>query len=307
MRFTILFTALISVLGLEAQVITPPPSSLRVEPKDDGFIPKHEIHAIQSTNRAAEIPFVRFDDVMWSTRHYEIIQVHEKINHPLYYPEKPLGDRKSLWDIIVESLTEEGIFDASQFSAGYVIDGQDKEREGDFVFGRPMSHSGIMGTIYKVDSIFINDDRSQGLDYVTKVKIESKHVVAYKIKTDWYFDKQRGEMRSQIIGICPVVQIDDPAFPPLLKQPTDLFWIFFPALRDVLAQNVVYNPSNNAKRLTFDQLFQMRYFNSRIYKEDNVYDRMIAEYKHLGRMGQLLESQRIREELRDYEGSLWQF
>ena len=51
----------------------------------------------------------------------------------------------------------------------------------------------------------------------------------------------------------------------------------------------------------------MRYFNSVVFKEDNVYDRLIKDYKQNRPMEQLLESRRIREELRDYEHNLWQF
>jgi hypothetical protein len=59
--------------------------------------------------------------------------------------------------------------------------------------------------------------------------------------------------------------------------------------------------------LTFDQILQMRYFNSIVFKEDNVYDRTIDDYKQNRPMEQLLESKRIRETLRNYEHDLWQF
>jgi len=59
--------------------------------------------------------------------------------------------------------------------------------------------------------------------------------------------------------------------------------------------------------MTFDQIFQMRYFNAVVYKENNVYDREIKDYKNGRPLDQLLESRRIREELRNYEHDLWQF
>ena len=57
----------------------------------------------------------------------------------------------------------------------------------------------------------------------------------------------------------------------------------------VLANAEVFNRQNDAERRTFDEIFHKRMFNSYIYKESNVYDRTIAEYKTTG-MGQLLES-----------------
>jgi len=74
-----------------------------------------------------------------------------------------------------------------------------------------------------------------------------------------------------------------------------------------LSQNLVYNPANNNRRMTFDQLFQMRYFNAVVIKEDNMYDRNITDYYKVEGRETLLESRRIREELRDYESSLWQY
>jgi hypothetical protein len=59
--------------------------------------------------------------------------------------------------------------------------------------------------------------------------------------------------------------------------------------------------------MNFDQMFHQRFFSSVIYKENNVYDRTVAEYKRATPMDQLLESKRIREDLRNYENDMWEF
>jgi hypothetical protein len=48
-----------------------------------------------------------------------------------------------------------------------------------------------------------------------------------------------------------------------------------------------------------------RLFNSYIYKEENVYDRRIAEYAQ--GLDALLESERIKNDLLDFEQNLWQY
>ena len=108
-------------------------------------------------------------------------------------------------------------------------------------------------------------------------------------------------MKNRIIGISPVVK--DPS----TSEIYNIFWIWFPDARQALSTNIAYNPDNNARRLTFDQILQMRYFNSTVFKEDNVYDRTIDDYKQNRPLEQLLESKRIRETLRNYEHDLWQF
>ena len=97
-----------------------------------------------------------------------------------------------------------------------------------------------------------------------------------------------------------------------MKDPIDgtdisLFWVWFDGARGLFSNHTVYNPNNNGRRLTFDQLFQMRYFISVITKEDNVYDRQIKEFKQMSKLEQLLESNRIREDLRNREHDYWQF
>ena len=108
-------------------------------------------------------------------------------------------------------------------------------------------------------------------------------------------------MKNRIIGISPVVK--DPS----TSEIYNIFWIWFPDARQALSTNIAYNPDNNTRRLTFDQILQMRYFNSTVFKEDNVYDRTIGDYKQNRPLEQLLESKRIRESLRNYEHDLWQF
>jgi gliding motility associated protien GldN len=135
---------------------------------------------------------------------------------------------------------------------------------------------------------------------IDTVRIRPKDVIAWDIKSDWYFDKQRGEMKNRIIGISPrVIDRNGDVY--------NLFWVWFPGARYALSTNIVYNMHNNNSRLTFDQLFHLRSFTSVIYKEDNVYDRTIKDYKRNSAMDQLLESQYIREKLRNQEHDLWEF
>ena len=54
-------------------------------------------------------------------------------------------------------------------------------------------------------------------------------------------------------------------------------------------------------------IFHFRMFSSVITKEDNVYDRAIGDYKKRTALDKLLESQRIREDMRNFENDLWEF
>ena len=66
-----------------------------------------------------------------------------------------------------------------------------------------------------------------------------------------------------------------------------------------------FNDKNNASSISFDQLLVSRRFSSFIYKEDNVYgDRSIKDYKTPG-LESILESQRIKKEILDFEQDMW--
>lgn len=260
-------------ITLKAQVLSP---------QDDGLIPKSEMHTGQA--RVIAYAHLRQDDMLWSRRNWERIHTLEKLNHPLYYPIQALPDRKSLFDVMKDAILSEG-------SITEVYD--------DDLFLRPLTMSEVGNRLFRVDTIRDNDDGT--ILAIDSIEIKSNNILAWDIKSDWYFDKQRGELKNRIIGISPVIK--DPSEGDIIN----LFWVWFPDARQAFSTNVAYNPNNNTRRLTFDQIFQMRYFNAIVMKEDNVYDREIKDYKANNPMEQLLESKRIREEIRNREHDYWQY
>ena len=60
------------------------------------------------TKKVIQYTHLREADVMWSKRVWRIIDLREKMNHPLFYPEEPLSDRMALWDVIKYGVLDEG-------------------------------------------------------------------------------------------------------------------------------------------------------------------------------------------------------
>jgi gliding motility associated protien GldN len=135
--------------------------------------------------------------------------------------------------------------------------------------------------------------------------VESRDVLEYLIKEDWFFDKQRSVMEVRILGICPVAYKENPATGQIEKE--QLFWLWFPEARPLLANHEVFNRYNDAERRTFDEIFHKRMFTSYITKESNVYDRLVYDYKRYSSMEQLLEAERIKEQIRNFEHDLWEY
>ena len=109
-------------------------------------------------------------------------------------------------------------------------------------------------------------------------------------------------MDVRIIGICPVV---DDYLNGVFRGYKPLFWVYFPEARPIFAKAEVFNRHNSAKRLTYDDVFWKRMFNSYIYKEENVYDRVITDYAT--GLDALLESERIKTEIFNFEHDLWEY
>jgi gliding motility associated protien GldN len=76
----------------------------------------------------------------------------------------------------------------------------------------------------------------------------------------------------------------------------------------VLHAAKAFNDRNSAMGFTFDHLLNARRFNGVIYQEENVYgDRLIKDYMKENAQMQLLESERVKEKIRDFEQDMWNY
>lgn len=98
-------------------------------------------------------------------------------------------------------------------------------------------------------------------------------IIGFKIKEDAFTDNIRKVLETRIIGICPVV------INTVKKDTSDLYWLYYPELRPILAKEKLEAKFITPKIKSFDDLFFFRNFSSSIYKESNVYNRSIADYK----------------------------
>ena len=235
------------------------------------------------------------DDVLWSKVVYEHIDLNEKLNFPLLFPlnDKLYKDgRKSLWKIIKEG-----------------VENGDIKR----VFASRNDNFKLEDAITGKDSIqnSYGSKYVKGEDDIPQSFAESKDIQGYNIKGVWYFDKKHSELKYKLIGLQPLgkdLQNED------TKEPTPYFWIWYDSIRELLSQNLVFNDRNNNSSISFDDLLVNRRFNSYIYKYDNVYgDRKIEEYivqrdgesDESYRIRFILESERIKKEILDFENDMW--
>ncbi|MGD9992777.1 MAG: gliding motility protein GldN [Salinivirgaceae bacterium] len=259
----------------------------------DGIYVKEHVPA----RKPAPYKFLRESDVMWSKRVWRVIDLREKINHPLYYPTTQIGDRMSLIDLMIWGINNEGI-------TPYATD--------DDRFTQPITRSQIdvaFGAVPK--TITFTDENGNEVSKTITEEKNTSEVKQFIVKEDWFFDRQHSIMDARIIGLCPVRwytvenqsgDVDEDA----TIRIQQVFWIYFPEARRIFANHEVFNQFNDAERRTFDDIFFKRKFNSFIVRESNVHDdRGISEYT-LG-LQSLLEAERIKKRITDYEQDLWNY
>jgi gliding motility associated protien GldN len=243
-------------------------------------------------------------DVLWSKTIWEIINLNERINFPYYYPTIDNGflseSRKSLFRILYDNIEAGKITEI--YSSSYFNDNE-KLTFDDLGEKLQMRNLSTMGIEKSNAGEEVTDD-----DYDTYT-IQSDKIEQYLIKGTWYFNKRLGELKYRLLGIAPVA----PDVSTLSQGPeamkdalVPLFWVWFPDARESLSNSKVFNTKNSSQPITFDHMLNSRRFNATIYKEENVYeDREVKEYIYEDALRQLLESERIKSVIRDFEQDMW--
>lgn len=231
--------------------------------------------------------YVREADVMWSKNIWRIIDIRQKMNLPFGYPAQPLIQ-------IIHEAAKRGditVYDPAALNADQFVKVMDL---------RTVARLGSSrDTVIQLDpenpdrEVAVEVNNTLGWDKITK----------YRVKEVWFFDTKTSSMQVRIIGIAPVMEdYDDNGN---YRGDMTMYWVPYVSLRNLLATKEVYNAQNGSQHYSWDDLFNMRYFESYIYKESNVFDRPIQEYT--AGIDAQLESERIKQELFEKEHDMWNY
>ncbi|RED47220.1 MULTISPECIES: gliding motility protein GldN [Winogradskyella] len=267
---------------------------------------KTEAQLLLDNDKPLEYGYVGDRDILFSKMTWEKIVLDERANFPLYFPiEDNLGDdRKSLYRVLMKNVNDGTI--PKVYADDYFTEERTMEDLAPSLRKEEITDQGIDW----MNAEGVSDTSLIPEEYVIRREIGAADINSYLVKGLWYFDKRQGELKYRILGIAPAapdvnfIDSDDEAN----KEPIGLFWIFYPELRDILHEAKAFNNKNSAVPLSFDHLLNSRRFSGIIYKEENVYgDRKIEEYVAENALMQLLESERIKDKIRNFEQDMWSY
>ncbi|GGE37270.1 type IX secretion system ring protein PorN/GldN [Psychroflexus planctonicus] len=303
-------------------------------PKEVGVMTEDEKSG--NNDEPLEYGYIGDRDILWSKVIWEKIDLKQKVNFPLFYPTRETmfsDNRKPLFQVLVDAI-KDGASENPSETAITQIYGSDYFREEDQYVGEKalgqlkytriidaglpiLDEYGIVGT--EQQDLYIERFKEGTLEdhypadlidrlsyFIETTEITPSDISYYHIKGMWYFDKIQGEMRYRLLGIAPVGDDVRTKGTSVASTPVEYFWIWFADARMALHKGKVLNNDNGAKPVSFDHLLNSRRFDAVIYKTQNEYgDRKIQEYIQNDAMMQLLEADRIREEIRNFELDMW--
>jgi len=256
--------------------------------------PLEDIYVDGIVNRTLveESPVIEYDhireaDVVWERKMWRLLDTREKMNIAFRSPKEPFFS-------ILREIAENG--DAAIFKDEY--------------FREPLTTDEVDRKLNRVDTTLVWDpDTYEEKLQVVRNEINWEDIKQFRLKEVWYFDKEVSQLESRILGIGPILQSIDPDTGEFKYQEV-LFWIYYPEARYALAKYRVQNGNNDIAPMSWYDLFEQRFFASYILKESNPLDLRVKDiyygYEREG-IDRLMESDKIKAELFNFEHDLWEY
>jgi gliding motility associated protien GldN len=236
---------------------------------------------------------IREDDAVYKQRVWREIDTREKINLPFRYAANEDNGNQRFISIL---------YSAIQAGDVTVFSGDDDR------FTVPLTKEEVAKNITGgMDTVPVVDMNGEVSSYEARQRmVEPDSIYRFRLKEEWIFDKESSRMFVRILGIAPVMTQYTSAG--VAVGDRTLFWAYYPDLRPTLAKYEVFNGKNYAGRMSWEELFESRFFSSYITKStlDNPYDKSLREFIK-DPLFRLLEGENIKEKIFNYEQDLWSY
>lgn len=239
--------------------------------------------------------YIREDDAIFKQRIWRIIDAREKMNLPFKNTMETDNGSQLFFAILFKAVADGGIvaFEDERFTTPFTKE-KFKER-----FSGGTDTSDVLAL--DGETVIRREVRTR------EFPVDS--VYRFQLKEEVLFDKESSKLITRILGVAPMGPQILPNGKVLEGPPITYFWIYYPDIRATLAKFEVYNPKNFGNRMTWEDLFEQRFYSSYIVKTtmDNPYNQSLSEKYGKNKLFMLLEGEAIKEKIFNYEQDLWAY
>lgn len=251
--------------------------------------------------RPLRFPFLKYEDVVWSTDHWRTIELAERFNHFMYYPDDPehAFGKKSLAYILWDAM-----------AAGEIPIYEDDD------LLVPLDNEAFVYRYTKADTILLElgyDDENDTELYETVIvpkNFDGADVKCYTMRMTWFIGKHDTRQDFRTIALAPVKETyrELPNGEDIYLGRLPIFWVPMqhPAVRALLARYTAYIDENNTVRQpSWDWVFLNQYYHAFTSRESNPYNRTIDSY--LTGDDAMIEAALIEDEVFEIENGMWEY
>lgn len=243
---------------------------------------------------------LREEDAAYDERLWREIDTREKINQPFRYSANEDNGNQRFISILFKAIQDGP--DNGGVTAFNAIDDRFTTPMTKAEVAKAISGGSVSVPLYDTLGNVIGNK-----EVMQEVNLDSFY--KFHIKEEVIFDKQSSRLFWRILGIAPVKRVITASGIDLGDQ--ELFWVYYPDMRPIFAKYYVYNGKNYGARMTWEDLFESRMFHGRIIKStlNNPFDEYLKD--EIGLKGQpllqLLQGDKIKNEIFNYEQNLWSY
>lgn len=257
----------------------------------DDIVPR----TLTTSRRVLAYDNPREADIAWQKRVEQVIDVRERMNLPFVYEQRPF------LTILLDAVSK-GVEDENSPLPPMRFFKDEK-------FTIEMGPDDLNGILYTVDTVSVTDPETYEVKQtIVRNELSPDDIKRFRVKEIWYFDKEAGVVKSRIIGFAPLKPIKAEGSNTNLGNgplpETPMFWVYYPDAREYLARERVFNEMNDSAPMSWEDVFEMRFYNSYVFKASNVQDGRLKDFFPNAK-DRLMESQKIKDEILNYEIDLW--
>jgi gliding motility associated protien GldN len=238
---------------------------------------------------------VRQTDVPFKIRVWRDIDAREKINSRFNYDGEDDNGNRRFINILLRAIRDNGLT---------AFNGDDDR------FTTPITFDDAMKSFGSgMDTSAVYDMEGNITSYQARNKaVDPDSIYKFRIKEDWFFDRNTSKLYVRIIGIAPIISYRLSTGEIMPNSEHAAFWVYYPDLRPVLVREPAYNQYNPGALTSWEDVFESREFSGYIVKSDLNNPKNLAFKATIkDPINRLYEGEKVKNHIFDYEQSLWSY